>query len=212
MEVTAHFPTVLDHRLLLCYAATNNLDVYLLDVANAYLQVHNTRKYAGKLPEKLCKKHQQLEGKILAMDKVVYGMNDANKVFVESSDEKLSLQGFKRCKSGVMKHTTRKDLLTKHMDDMLLAVTDIQVIEAINSVLRLGKSQIIDDKYIKFLGSDLKRDANTFHVSCTSYCEGAANELAATNRKITTKHFDEESNGNTADIRPLLGKLSYLDW
>jgi hypothetical protein len=204
-------------RLLLSVAGKRNYVVRHYDIKTAFLN--------GKLEEEVYLKQPlgfQKGNKVYRLKKSLYGLKQAARVWNQTLHEALVTNGCiqnqtDRCLY-IWKNNDKVCYILVHVDDLLAAGSDEQVINQIMEALgrRFETKNLGEAKH--YLGIDIERDNNgRFLISQRLYIDKIVEEAGLTEAKISKFPLDTGYNKqegslleSNAEYRKLIGMLLYL--
>lgn len=182
-EVFAPVARAATFRILLSVAGKKNLIVRHFDVKTAFLNGYLSEEIFMKIP-----KGELDDGRVLKLNRSLYGLKQAARVWNETLTRALLTIGFFQSKVDQCLYTyKRKDeecYLCVHVDDFLFVSTSIDLINRLAKQINT-QFEIKDLGNVKhFLGIDVERDSDgNFQISQTQYITKIAESFALSDSK-----------------------------
>lgn len=211
----AKLPTL---RILLSIAVRFDMHVHQMDVKGAFLN--------GDLREDIYM--VQPEGyangnKVCKLNKAIYGLKQASRMWNEKFHGFMTRMGFKRCASDYCLYTKFKNgircYILLNVDDLLIICDDLQMVKAIKSLLAKEFEMTDIGTAYTFLGIHIQHDREngTIQLSQEQYLKNVIRKFGMNEAKpISTPiekglHLPMDKSIESANVpyRELIGCLTY---
>jgi Reverse transcriptase (RNA-dependent DNA polymerase) len=205
-------------RLLLSVAGKKNYHVYHYDVKTAFLNGHLKEEIYLRQPQGF-----KINDKVLKLNKSLYGLKQAARVWNQTFHDKLLKIGFVQNETDkclyVLREQEKLCYLLVHVDDILLVSNDLTLLNFCSE--KIGKQfEIKNLGNVKhYLGMDVLRDSEGhFKIAQSSYIdkiveEAGLSDAKASNYPLDIGYFkisDSKSLVDNNEYRKLVGMLLYL--
>ena len=216
-ETFAAVATSATFRALLAKASKDNLKIKQFDVASAFLNGHLNEDIYMKTPPGF------EEGDfVLKLNKSLYGLKQAAKVWFDTLSKALLEIGFKQSHSDKCLYIFKSEegicYLMCHVDDLLFVGTSNSIIDKLSTLLGTH-FEIKDLGQIKhFLGIDVIKENGVYSICQQAYIEKIAESFELSDIKPQTipmnvSYYKLDHNKllpNNTEYRRLLGMLLYV--
>jgi hypothetical protein len=210
----AKLPTL---RILLAIANKYKLSLHQMDVKSAFLYSEIDEEVYLKKPEGLKK-----DGKVLKLKKSLYGLKKAPKMWNETFNEFMIMEGFKRSQSDYClyhKGSNEKFYVLLYVDDLIIAGEDEKNISRLKRSLKEHFEMKDLNKVSKYLGINIIEKENSIELDQKDYilevlrkynmenCNPVATPIES---KLQISREPSTDNDLIKNCRILIGRLMYI--
>jgi hypothetical protein len=212
----ADFTTI---RILFAIAAILNLKIATADFKTAYLNSQIDVVLHMKPPAGLiCPK-----GSILRVNRGIYGLRQAGRLWRKALHEALIAFGMEQCKNDPCLYLWRKDdsialYCATWVDDLLILSIDDETQSAFTSALQAKFKLNVDTNPTRYLGIQIDQQPNHIRLHQTEYIDKAIKHFGlqhATEKntpwvETPTRRMEEEPPADTHVYRTIIGSLMWV--
>jgi len=211
-------------RILLALVLRNKWHTLQLDYVQAYPQAPAERDYYMEIPPGM--EGTETQGKVLKVEKNIYGQVQASRVWNQYLVEKLKSIGFKQSEHDECVFYKGNALYVLYTDDSILAGPDKNELEAIYEEMKSTGLDMTKEEggLSDFLGVNIERiDDTTYHLSQPHLIQKILDDLGlsgenvaikdtpAQTSKVLSAHRESEDFDQHFHYRSIIGKLNHLE-
>ena len=195
-------------RMVLMIIASNNWDLNSMDIKTAFLQGMKFERDVFLVPPP---EAEVEKGRIWKLNKCVYGLTDASRVWYLTVREKLVKLGMNPSVHDEAIFTYQSDgklqgVVSTHVDDFCWAGSKCFEKQVIDSIRKIFKVKSEDKHMFKYLGLHLSQEEDKIHVKQDQFVQSV--ELIKIERKCIPSDVMIEA--EVTKCRSALGKLNWL--
>ena len=194
-------------RMVLMLIAANKWNLCSMDIKTAFLQGKKFDRDVFLMPPR---EARVKEGKIWKLNKCVYGLTDASRVWYLTVREELVKLGMKPSKHDEAIFTREDDnligIVSTHVDDFCWAGSKRFEEEVINPIRKIFKVKSEDKHCFKYLGLHLSQENDKIRIRQDQYVQDM--KLITVQRKCDPSELMNEA--EISQCRSALGKLNWL--
>ena len=209
-DVTTESPTCGKEALRLALAAIQMKGwiCHTIDIKSAFLQGGEIKRDVYLYPPK-----EFSRGKIWRLKKIVYGLNDAARMWYETVKEELIKCGLRMSRFDPAMFTYSKDdtlqgIVCIHVDDFCWGGTDVfehSVISKVRNSFLVGS---VDSKHFKYVGLNIQQTANGIIIDQENYIKSVRQvDISHKRTLVKDAYLGEEE---VHKYRSVVGQLNWI--
>lgn len=179
VEITTEMPNAWIRRMVVIAGLSRGWSAATIDVKTAFLLVPLPPEHGDiyvKLPSHLPEVITQLgftPGAIHKLQKSLYGLKEAPRLFNEFLAEQLAPLGWDRIVGGVYRRPDNSGYLVAYVDDLLvLSENPIADLEKVATLLKCSDLLPVDTKAQRHVGMEITATPTSFFFDCNAYIAG----------------------------------------